>query len=84
MIRKYVLPLVALGLLTFAVGFVLRSRSAEPVVTPPAQPPRSPFAQCVAGAGVVEARTENISIGSPVSGWSILNASHQTRMGSLV
>jgi len=68
MIRKYLLPLAALGLLVFAVGFVVRSGTPDPPVTPPAAPPRSSFAQSVAGAGIVEARTENISIGSPVSG----------------
>jgi len=68
MIRKYVLPLVALGLLVFAIAFVVRSRSSRPAVAPPVDPPRSPFARCVAGAGIVEARTENISIGSPASG----------------
>src|SRR5690554_5603698 len=69
MIARYVLPVVAIGLLIFAVYYVLRARwepVPEPIVL--AEPARSPFAQTVAGAGMVEPRTENISIGSPDAG----------------
>jgi multidrug resistance efflux pump len=68
MIRRYVLPLVSLGLLIFAIWFVVKSRPGDPVVAPPAEPPRSPYAQSVAGAALVEACTENIAMGSPAAG----------------
>jgi multidrug resistance efflux pump len=68
MIRKYVLPLVALGLLLFAVMYVVRGQSEAPPQPPAVQPPATPYAQTVAGAGIVEAQTENIAVGSPLPG----------------
>jgi multidrug efflux pump subunit AcrA (membrane-fusion protein) len=67
MIRKYVLPLLAiLGVGIAIVMVILGNRTA------PAQngvPPASaPFASYIYGSGIVEASTENIAIGTPVSG----------------
>jgi multidrug resistance efflux pump len=67
-ITKYVMPLVAIGLLGFAVYFV-RGQNPKTEPTPPvAPPPQSPFDYTVAGAGIVEAQTENIAIGSSTPG----------------
>jgi multidrug resistance efflux pump len=44
-----------------------RSQSA-PLTTPPESPARVPFAHAVAGSGVVEAQTENISLGAALPG----------------
>jgi HlyD family secretion protein len=74
MIRKYVLPLIAaLGVL-FAVRTVVSGNQPAPVAPPVAEPARAPFASYVAGAGIVEASTENIAVGTPVSG--IVTAIH--------
>ena len=66
MIRKYVLPLIALAGLVFALISVKRGSVAAPVAEPVAQPSRAPFESYVAGAGIIEASTENIAIGTPV------------------
>lgn len=69
MVLKYVLPLVAMGLMIFAGWSVFGKRANAPVkVLPPAPPPHSPYGHSVAGAGIVEARAENIAVGSPTSG----------------
>ena len=68
MIRKYVLPLVAVGMLFFAVYHVVRAQQKPPKLDPPVQPSRMPFGSGVAGAGLVEAETENISVGSHLPG----------------
>lgn len=68
MIVKYVLPVIALALLVFAVRFVMGTRQEEAPVKPPVQPSRSPFQHTVAGAGIIEARTENIEVGSTMPG----------------
>jgi len=68
MFIKYVLPLVALGLLVFAVQHVRTSQKPEVIPPPPIEPARSPFAETLAGSGVVEAQTENIAIGSTMPG----------------
>jgi multidrug resistance efflux pump len=68
MFVKYVLPAASLALLTFAAWRVwgLPQPSAE--APPPIEPPQSPFDATVAGAGILEARTENIFVGSPLAG----------------
>lgn len=66
--NKFVLPLVAIGLLVFAVVFVSGQDRSTPPSEPAIPPPESPFDYTVAGAGLVEAETENISIGSPTPG----------------
>jgi RND family efflux transporter MFP subunit len=68
MIRKYVLPLIAALGLAFAVVSVVRGSQPVPAAPPVAQPAKPPFPSYVAGAGIIEASTENIAIGSPVGG----------------
>lgn len=66
---RYILPVIAVGLLALAVSHVVRT-GADPVEPsrPLAPPPSAPFEFSVAGAGLVEARTENIAVGSPIPG----------------
>ncbi len=68
MITKYVLPVVAAGLLLFATVYVVQNRVMWGKAAPGTPPPRSPYAETVAGAGLVEAETENIAIGSAMPG----------------
>jgi multidrug resistance efflux pump len=68
MIRKYVLPVVAALLFAFAVFSVVRAQATKSPLPPPAEPARTPFGHTVAGAGLVEAETENISVGSALAG----------------
>jgi multidrug efflux pump subunit AcrA (membrane-fusion protein) len=68
MIRKFLLPLLAIGGVVFAVWTVVMSTQPTPVAPPVAQPAQAPFASFIAGAGIIEASTENIAVGTPVSG----------------
>jgi multidrug resistance efflux pump len=73
MFRGYILPMLAVGLLVFAVVHALVIQRPEPDVAPPVPPPQSPFGDTVAGAGMVESSTEasgtgNIAVGSQLSG----------------
>jgi HlyD family secretion protein len=68
MIRTYILPVIALFGFLFAIGTVVRGAEPTPVAQPIAQPAKAPFETFIAGAGIVEASTENIAVGSPVSG----------------
>jgi multidrug resistance efflux pump len=68
MSRKYLLPLMALGLLIFAVVHVVTAQQEKPKLEPPREPARASYAHSVAGAGIVEAQTENIAIGSALPG----------------
>ncbi|MBS0648841.1 MAG: biotin/lipoyl-binding protein [Verrucomicrobia bacterium] len=65
MFRKYGLPVLSIiGLIFGIVAVILTSRLRlpPPVAYPP---PASPYTAYVAGAGIVEAASENILIGSP-------------------
>jgi HlyD family secretion protein len=68
LLSKYLLPMLAAGMLVFAVLHVVRAQQAPPNPPPPVEPARSPFGKTVAGAGIVEPETENISIGTPLPG----------------
>ncbi len=65
---KYFLPILALIALTFSIYQVVRAHQVSPTQDPPMEPPRTPFGKTIAGAGVVESETENISIGAPLPG----------------
>lgn len=65
---KYALPVISLLLICFAALFVLKSRERWPESPPPLQPPSTPFTHTVAGAGVIEAQTENIAVGASLPG----------------
>jgi multidrug resistance efflux pump len=68
MVRKYALPLLAAGLLFFAVLHVVGAHATPEKAAPPVTPTRSPFGRAVSGVGVVEAQTQNIAIASGLSG----------------
>jgi multidrug resistance efflux pump len=66
--RKLGLPLLALALLAFAVYHVVRAQQSPPPPPPVVEPARSPYARTVAANGLVEAQTENISVGAHLPG----------------
>jgi RND family efflux transporter MFP subunit len=68
MFRKFVLPGLAVVGVVFAVYTVVTGSRTVPASAPVAPPSQAPFASYVAGAGLVEASTENIAIGTPVGG----------------
>jgi len=68
MTRKYVLPLLAMIGVGIAVVMVIKGNRPRPVTQPPVQSAKAPFTSYIFGPGIVEARTENIAIGTPVSG----------------
>jgi multidrug resistance efflux pump len=68
MVRKYLLPLAAMLMLVFAVIHAVRAQQEPPKLDPPVPPARSPFAKGIAGAGIVEAETENIAVGTNLPG----------------
>ena len=69
MFTKYFLPLLAVAGVSFAVYTVVQARqtptSSQPVVNPPT---RNTLVRSIAGAGLVEARRENIPLGVTVPG----------------
>ncbi|MGE3538943.1 MAG: HlyD family secretion protein [Candidatus Tectimicrobiota bacterium] len=68
MIRTYVLPILALCGLVFAIHSVVTASKPVPVAQPVVEPAQAPFQSFIAGAGLVEARTQNVAVGTPVPG----------------
>lgn len=73
MFYKYGLPLIAAGLLIFALALAIVNQRPDPDVSPPVPPPLTPFGDTVAGLGMVEPSTEasgtsTIAVGSQLAG----------------
>ena len=67
-ITPWLLPVVSLALLGFAGWFVWRTRPVSRNPAPPIAPAQNPYADALAASGIVEAQTENISVGSDTPG----------------
>ncbi len=66
--KRFLLPTVAVLALAFAIFSVVRTQPVREPQPPPLPPPATPFAETVAAVGMVEANTENIAIGTHLSG----------------
>ncbi|MCX7087477.1 MAG: efflux RND transporter periplasmic adaptor subunit [Methylococcales bacterium] len=67
MLTKYLLPLLAaLGFL-FASYTVVSSNKPMPIAPAVAEPASAPFKAFIAGAGIIEPKSQNIAIGTPLS-----------------
>ncbi len=68
MFRRYFIPLVALAGVAFALFTVIWGDKTPPSAPPVSEAPRPPYPAFVAGSGLVEASTENISLGTHIAG----------------
>ena len=69
-LTKWMLPAFALAMLIFGWYHMVHSQQKYAISKsiPPIPPARSPFGKAVAAAGIIEPSTENIAIGSALSG----------------
>ncbi len=68
MLIRYALPVVSLAMIAFAVVQMTKAQQQPAVSPPPVEPARSPYAAQLAGAGIVEPASENISVGTQLPG----------------
>jgi len=66
--KRFILPLVAVAAAIWATMSVARTAPRHERTDPPSTPPVAMFTDRVAAVGLVEASTENISIGTPLAG----------------
>lgn len=64
---KYTLPLLAAAGFLFASYTVVSSNQPVPIAPALVEPSSAPFTNFIAGAGIIEAKNENIAIGSPLA-----------------
>ena len=65
--KRLVMPVVGVLAAFWATFSIARTQPHREATEPPARPPVSDFENTVAAVGLVEASTENISIGSPLA-----------------
>jgi multidrug efflux pump subunit AcrA (membrane-fusion protein) len=65
--KRLVLPLIGILAAVWATVSIARTQPHRGATEPPVQPPVSDFASTVAAVGLVEASTENISVGAPLA-----------------
>jgi HlyD family secretion protein len=68
MFKNYIIPALAIFGFFMGIKTIISSNKTPPVVQPLVQPAAAPFAQFVAGSGIVESASENIAIAAPVGG----------------
>jgi HlyD family secretion protein len=68
MSRKLLLPMLAVAAFFYMTWHVTRTTAARPQTEPVVQPARSPYKSVVAGAGIVEPRSENIEVAAVMPG----------------
>jgi multidrug efflux pump subunit AcrA (membrane-fusion protein) len=66
--KRFVLPTIGLVAAAWATYSIARTTPKRERTSPPAPPPTSDFQDTVAAVGIVEASTENIAIGTAISG----------------
>ena len=68
MIRKFLLPALALGGIILGIYVALSGSKTVTPAAPVSEAAQSPYKSFVAGSGLIEASTENIAIGTTVPG----------------
>ena len=64
LIRKYIVPLVGLAGIAFAIIYTTKlTNPPEPTPQQLSLPMTSPYEQSISGSGIVEANTRNIEVG---------------------
>ena len=66
--KRFLLPLIGILAAGWATYSIARTAPRRETTAPPSPPPVSDFRDTVAAAGVIEASTENIAVGTPLSG----------------
>lgn len=68
MFRAFALPIIAFAGIAFAAISVVEQHQTPVQPQPIVKPPVSPYPHTLAGSGLVEACSENIAVGTPISG----------------
>lgn len=67
-IKDLILPIAAVACIVFSVISIANTTPNRVLTDPPEAPPRSTFEHTIAASGLIEPSSENIAIGSPLTG----------------
>ena len=81
MIRKFVLPVLALVGVVYAATVVAIGSQPAPVAPPVTDPSRPPFASYIAGSGIIEAQTQEFF--SPTSVYMVLKDAKAAQIAAI-
>jgi multidrug efflux pump subunit AcrA (membrane-fusion protein) len=68
MSRPFLILVLAVAMLSLATYHLVHTGRAPPPLDPPARPARAPYADTIAGTGLIEPWTENIALGTHAAG----------------
>jgi HlyD family secretion protein len=68
MLGRHIVPFLAVIGFVIAAGVVFYGNRPPPAALPAIQSAKAPFPSSIAGAGITEASTENVAVGTQVSG----------------
>ncbi|BBL76871.1 efflux RND transporter periplasmic adaptor subunit [Methylomagnum ishizawai] len=68
MLPKPILPTLALAGFLFGVYSAVHGNQPQAIAQPVSEPAQAPFPNFIAGSGIVEARSHNLEIGTPLPG----------------
>ena len=66
--KNWIIPLLSVAFLGLATYHLVRTSQPAPRLDPPIAPARAGYGDLIGGVGLVEPKTENISLGAHVSG----------------
>ena len=79
--KQYIVPGIAGAGIIIAIIYVMIAAKPDPIAKPIALPANTTFAAYISGAGIIEANTENIAIGTEVPG---IVSEVNVKVGSIV
>lgn len=84
---KHILPVLAIAGFLFASYTVVSSNQQLPVAPAVAEPASAPFKSFIAGAGIIESKSRNIAVGTPLPGIVnnlLVNVGDKVKAGALL
>lgn len=86
-LKTYTIPILAIAGMGMAAVTVVKSSKPQIAQPPVSEPPSTPYSSSVAGSGIIEPSTQNISVGTPVPGVAVsvpVKAGDTVRAGDIL
>ena len=81
----HILPVLSVAGMSFAIYIVFTGSQPLPVAAAVVEPASAPYQTFIAGSGIIEAQSQNVAIGTPLSGIVanvLVNVGNQVKQGT--